>query len=77
MVEKSAEYHKAVEGKDKSVAGRAKLNGAEKSPVPGVAAQGERPRDQEPVKGRLSEAAGCIAGGMCRWCARVAAMQSK
>ena len=53
--EKSAEYHKAVEGKDKSVAGRVKLDGAEKSPVPGVAAQGGRPRDQEPVKAETAE----------------------
>jgi hypothetical protein len=55
--EKSAEYHKAVEGKDKSVAGRVKLDGVggKETPVPGVAAQGGRPRDQEPVKGETAE----------------------
>ena len=55
--EKSAEYHKAVEGagKDKSVAGRVKLDGDKASPVPGVAAQGGRPRDQQPVGGETAE----------------------
>lgn len=41
--EKSAEYHKAVQGKDKSVAGRVKMDGDR---VPGVAQQGGKPRDQ-------------------------------
>jgi hypothetical protein len=45
--EKSADYHKAVEGKDKSVAGRVKIEGDK---VPGVAAQGGRPRDQAAIK---------------------------
>ncbi|KAF2627188.1 glutaredoxin domain-containing protein [Macroventuria anomochaeta] len=49
--DKSAEYHKAVEGKDKSVAGRVKIEGEKASPVPGVAAQGGRPRDQAALKG--------------------------
>lgn len=57
--EKSAEYHRAVEGKDKdrSVAGRVKLDGAagRESPVPGVAAQGGRPRDQQPARGETAE----------------------
>ena len=48
--EKSVEYHKAVEGKDKSVAGRVKIEGERATPVPGVAAQGGRPRDQEAMK---------------------------
>lgn len=48
--EKSAEYHKAVEGKDKSVAGRVKIEPEKPSPVPGVAAQGGRPRDQAAMK---------------------------
>lgn len=48
--EKSAEYHKAVEGKDKSVAGRVVMEGAKGTPVPGVAAQGGRPRDQAALK---------------------------
>ncbi|KAJ4379511.1 hypothetical protein N0V86_004691 [Didymella sp. IMI 355093] len=48
--EKSAEYHKAVEGKDKSVAGRVKIESEKASPVPGVAAQGGRPRDQAALK---------------------------
>jgi glutaredoxin len=48
--EKSAEYHKAVEGKDKSVAGRVVMEGAKGTPVPGVAAQGGRPRDQAAMK---------------------------
>lgn len=48
--EKSAEYHKAVQGKDKSVAGRVKMDGDKASPVPGVAAQGGRPRDQAAMK---------------------------
>ncbi|KAF3003728.1 hypothetical protein E8E13_009354 [Curvularia kusanoi] len=53
--EKSAEYHKAVEGKDKSVAGRVKIDGEKASPVPGVAAQGGRPRDQAAIKGETPE----------------------
>lgn len=48
--EKSAEFQKAVEGKDKSVAGRVKIEGDKASPVPGVAAQGGRPRDQAAMK---------------------------
>ncbi|KAF9694716.1 hypothetical protein EKO04_007693 [Ascochyta lentis] len=49
--EKSAEFHKAVEGKDKSVAGRVKVEANDKAtPVPGVAAQGGRPRDQAAMK---------------------------
>ncbi|KZM20532.1 uncharacterized protein EKO05_0008917 [Ascochyta rabiei] len=48
--EKSAEYHKAVEGKDKSVAGRVKIEGDKPTPVPGVAAHGGRPRDQTAMK---------------------------
>jgi hypothetical protein len=48
--DKSAEYHKAVEGKDKSVAGRVKIDGEKATPVPGVAAQGGRPRDQAAQK---------------------------
>lgn len=48
--DKSAEYHKAVEGKDKSVAGRVKIDGDKATPVPGVAAQGGRPRDQAAQK---------------------------
>ncbi|KAJ4990527.1 glutaredoxin [Stagonosporopsis vannaccii] len=54
--EKGAEFHKAVEGKDKSVAGRVKIEGDKPSPVPGVAAQGGRPRDQAAMKdGETSE----------------------
>lgn len=56
--EKGAEFHRAVEGKDKSVAGRVKLDGdkGKPSPVPGVAAQGGRPRDQAQMKeGETSE----------------------
>lgn len=53
--EKDAEYHRAVEGKEKSVAGRVKLDGDKASPVPGVAAQGGRPRDQLPVQGETAE----------------------
>ncbi|KAF1923847.1 glutaredoxin domain-containing protein [Didymella exigua CBS 183.55] len=48
--EKGAEFHKAVEGKDKSVAGRVKIEGDKPAPVPGVAAQGGRPRDQAAMK---------------------------
>ncbi|KAL1592542.1 hypothetical protein SLS59_009634 [Nothophoma quercina] len=48
--DKSAEFHKAVEGKDKSVAGRVKIEGEKATPVPGVAAQGGRPRDQAAMK---------------------------
>lgn len=48
--EKSVEYHKAVEGKDKFVAGRVKIEGERATPVPGVAAQGGRPRDQAAMK---------------------------
>lgn len=48
--DKSAEFHRAVEGKDKSVAGRVKLDGDKGTPVPGVAAQGGRPRDQTALK---------------------------
>ncbi|KAJ4349232.1 hypothetical protein N0V95_004768 [Ascochyta clinopodiicola] len=50
--DKSAEFHKAVEGKgkDKSVAGRVKIDGDKPTPVPGVAAQGGRPRDQTAMK---------------------------
>lgn len=53
--EKSAEYHKAVEGKDKSVAGRVKIEGEKATPVPGVAAQGGRPRDQAAMKDETPE----------------------
>ncbi|KAH6613906.1 glutaredoxin domain-containing protein [Boeremia exigua] len=45
---KSADFHKAVAG-EKSVAGRVKLEDKDK-PVPGVAAQGGRPRDQVKVE---------------------------
>ncbi len=48
--EKSAEFHKAVEGKDKSVAGRVKIEGEKATPVPGVAAQGGRPHEQAAMK---------------------------
>lgn len=44
---KNADYHQAVEGKEKSVAGRVKIDGEK---VPGVAAQGGRPRDQAALK---------------------------